>query len=52
MATTDSTPTDRTETTTSGDLYLHGTAPASVLQTTRRAGRIRNVVSRIKRALQ
>lgn len=51
MATTDSTPTDRTEPTT-GNVYIHGTAPASVLRTTDRSRRIRNAVSRVKRALR
>lgn len=50
MATTDSTPTDRAETT--GDVYIHGTAPASVLHTTNRSRHIRNAVSRVKRTLR
>lgn len=51
MATTDSTPTDRTDTTTS-NVYIHGTAPASVLRATGRSRRIRNAVSQVKRTLQ
>ncbi|MFC7007507.1 hypothetical protein [Halalkalicoccus salilacus] len=51
MATTDSTSTDRTDTTTS-NVYIHGTAPASVLRATGRSRRLRSTVSRIKRTLR
>lgn len=51
MATTESSRADRTET-ASENVYIHGTAPASVLQTTNHGRRVRNAVSRIKRTLR